>query len=161
MDITNIVIAFSKDIMEIVRAVMSSNAGINRKVGYNTLTDSDIYNSLSVVATHDGDLVFDLLINNYINGLDTKPFGIEPGRRAGAKMPPVKPIEEWAKKHGIPTDNSTIWAIRKAISRDGISPRPILKYVFMEFDKYWEKGGGWADELFNKIMEQIDNFFNS
>lgn len=152
MDITNIVIAFSKDIMEIVRAVMSSDAGINRKVMRNTLTDSDIYREINVVATHDGDLVFDLMLNNYLKY-------IESGRRKGAKMPPVKPIEEWAKKHGIPTDNSTIWAIRKAISRDGISSRPIMDYVFIELDKMWD--ARWADELFNKIMEQIDNFFNS
>lgn len=150
MDITNIVIAFSKDIMEIVRAVMSSDAGINRKVMRNTLTDSDIYREINVVATHDGDLVFDLMLNNYLKY-------IESGRRSGAKMPPVKPIEDWARKHGIPTDNSTIWAIRKAISRDGIASRPIMDYVFIELDKMWD--ARWADEVFNKITEELDKYF--
>lgn len=150
MDITNIVIAFSKDIMEIVRAVMSSDAGINRKVMRNTLTDSDIYREINVVATHDGDLVFDLMLNNYLKY-------IESGRRSGAKMPPVKPIEDWARKHGIPTDNSTIWAIRKAISRDGIASRPIMDYVFIELDKMWD--ARWADELFNKITEDLNKYF--
>ena len=150
MDITNIVIAFSKDIMEIVRAVMSSDAGINRKVMRNTLTDSDIYREINVVATHDGDLVFDLMLNNYLKY-------IESGRRSGAKMPPVKPIEDWARKHGIPTDNSTIWAIRKAISRDGIASRPIMDYVFIELDKMWD--ARWADEVFDKITEELNKYF--
>jgi hypothetical protein len=150
MNITNIVIAFSKDIMEIVRAVMSSDAGINRKVMRNTLTDSDIYREIDVIATHDGDLVFDFMLNNYLKY-------IESGRKKGAKMPPVKPIEDWARKHGIPTDNSTIWAIRKAISRDGIASRPIMDYVFIELDKMWD--ARWADELFNKIIEELDKFF--
>lgn len=151
MDVSKIVIAFSKDIMEIVRAVMSSDAGINRKVMRNTLTDSDIYREIDVIATHDGDLVFDFMLNNYLKY-------IESGRRAGAKMPPVKPIEDWAKKHGIPTDNSTIFLIRRAISREGIASRPIMDYVFIELDKMWD--ARWADEIFNVIMEEIDKFFN-
>lgn len=151
MNVTDIIIAFTKDIMEIVRAVMSSDAGINRKVMKNTLTDSDIYKELDVIATHDGDLVFDLMLNGYLKY-------IESGRRIGAKMPPVKPIVEWAKKHGISTDNSTIWAIRKAISRDGIAPRPIMDYVFIELDKVWDSR--WSDELFNKITEELDKYFN-
>lgn len=151
MDVSKIVIAFSKDIMEIVRAVMSSDAGINRKVMRNTLTDSDIYREIDVIATHDGDLVFDFMLNNYLKY-------IESGRRAGAKMPPVKPIEDWAKKHGIPTDNSTIFLIRRAISREGIASRPIMDYVFIELDRNWNKQ--WADEIFNVIMEEIDKFFN-
>jgi hypothetical protein len=151
MDVSKIVIAFSKDIMEIVRAVMSSDAGINRKVMRNTLTDSDIYREIDVIATHDGDLVFDFMLNNYLKY-------IESGRRAGAKMPPVKPIEDWARKHGIPTDNSTIFLIRRAISRDGIASRPIMDYVFIELDKMWD--ARWADEIFNVIMEEIDKFFN-
>jgi len=148
---SSVIIAISRDIAEIVRAVMSSDLGVNRKVGRNTLTDSDIFNNLKVTATNDGDLVFDYLLNGYIKY-------IESGRRAGAKMPPVEPIEEWAKKHGIPTDNNTIWAIRRAIAKDGISPRPLMDYVFIEIDKQWNKQ--WADEIFNVIMEEIDKFFN-
>lgn len=150
MDITNIVIAFSKDIMEVVRAVMSSDAGVNRKVGYNTLTDSEIYNNIKINATNDGDLVFDIMLNDYLKY-------IESGRRAGAKFPPVEPIVKWAKKHGIPTDNSTIFLIRRAISRDGINARPLMEYVFIEIDKMWDSR--WSNELFDKIMSDIDKFF--
>lgn len=150
MDLNNIIIAFTKDIIEVVRAVMSSSVGVNLKVHRNTLTDSDVFRNINVVATHDGDLVFDLMLNDYIQY-------IESGRRAGAKFPPVKPIEDWARKHGIPTDNSTIFLIRRAISRDGISPRPIMDYTFKEMDKVWSRE--WSDELFFKLTSKINDFF--
>ena len=147
-----IIIAFTKDIFELVRAVMNSELGINLKVHKNTLTDSDLYNQLTLNARHDGDLVFDLMVNDYIKY-------IESGRRAGAKFPPVEPIVKWAKKKGLPTDNSTIYLIRRAISRDGISPRPIMEYVFKEMDKYWDER--WADELFAEITSILNDYFNS
>jgi len=152
MEIGKIVMEFSKDLMQLVRMVMESNVGINQKVGRNTLTSSQIYKTLSVRATNDGDLIFDIVLNDYITF-------IESGRRKGAKFPPVEPIVRWARSRGIPTDNSTIFLIRRAISRDGIKPRPIMQYVFEEVDREWDEQ--LADELFNKIMDLIDNFFNS
>lgn len=152
MEIGKIVMEFSKDLMQLVRMVMESNVGINQKVGRNTLTSSQIYKTLSVRATNDGDLIFDIVLNDYITF-------IESGRRKGAKFPPVEPIVRWARSRGIPTDNSTIFLIRRAISRDGIKPRPIMQYVFEEVDREWDEQ--LADELFNKIINMIDNFFNS
>ena len=152
MEIGKVVMEFSKDLMEIVRMVMESNVGVNLKVNSNTLIGSNIYKTLSVKATNDGDLIFDIILNDYI-------VFIESGRRKGAKMPPVEPIVRWARSKGIPTDNSTIFLIRRAISRDGIRPRPILQYVFDEVDREWNDG--LADEIFNKIISEIDKFFNS
>lgn len=152
MEISKIVMEFSKDLMTLVRMVMESNVGINQKVGRNTLTSSEIYKTLSVKATNDGDLIFDIILNDYLTF-------IESGRRKGAKFPPVEPIVRWAKSRGIPTDNSTIYLIRRAISRDGIKPRPIMQYVLEEVDKEWNDG--LADKLFEKIIEVIDNFFNN
>ena len=148
---TSIMYALGKDIAALVRMVMDSNVGINTKVGRNTLTNSDIYNELVVYSTNDGDLIFDIVLNGYLQY-------IESGRRQGAKMPPIKPIEDWARKHGIPTDNKTIWAIRMAISRDGIAPRPFMAHVMEEMDDDWDKG--WADTIFDKIIDKINKFFN-
>ena len=152
MNVSSIIMEFSKDIMALVRMVMESNVGINSKVGVNTLVNSNIYKTLSVKATNDGDLVFDIILNDYL-------VFIENGRRKGAKMPPVEPIVRWCKQKGIPTDNSTIYLIRRAISRDGIKARPFMAYVMDEIDREWDNNV--ADELFNKIMEEIDKFFNS
>lgn len=153
VQIGDIIMSISRDIMEIVRMVMESNNLINNKVGRNTIApDSDIYKNLLVKATNDGDPVFDIMLNDYLTY-------IESGRRAGAKFPPVAPIVAWAKKRGIPTDNSTIYLIRRAISRDGIAPRPFMVYVFEEIDQSWNDG--WADKIFNKIIAELDKYFNS
>lgn len=141
----------ANDIFEIARMILESNNLINEKVGKNTIApDSDLYKTLQVKATNDGDVVFDLMLNDYL-------VFIESGRRAGAKFPPVEPIVRWAKKRGIPTDNNTIYLIRRAISRDGIQPRPFMAYIFEEMDDRWDSN--WADSIFDKIMEEIDNFF--
>lgn len=142
---------FTKDIMMLVQAVMESEDLINKKVGRNTIIGSDLYKTLQVKATNDGDLVFDILLNDYLTF-------IESGRRKGAKMPPVEPIVKWAKKHGIPTDNGTIYLIRRAISRDGIAPRPFMDKVFDDIDYAWDKA--WSDELFDELTRLITEYFN-
>lgn len=54
---------------------------------------------------------------------------VESGRRAGAKMPPEIAIIEWMKRLGIATgkNNEVVWAIRKAIAKRGIQPRPFVR----------------------------------
>lgn len=148
--LTRVMYEIGKDIAKLVREIMDSNVGMNMKAGKNTLSDSDLYRELSVRSTSDGDLVFDIMLNDYIQY-------IENGRRKGAKFPPIEPIIQWCRKKGLPTDNSTIFLIRRAISRDGIAARPIMARVFDELDRNWNDG--WADHIFNKIMEHIDKFF--
>lgn len=148
--LTRVMFEIGNDIAKLVREIMDSNVGMNMKVGKNTLSDSDLYRELSVRSTSDGDLVFDIMLNDYIQY-------IENGRRKGAKFPPIEPIIQWCRKKGLPTDNSTIFLIRRAISRDGIAARPIMARVFDELDRNWNDG--WADHIFNKIMEHIDKFF--
>lgn len=138
MEISKIVMEFSKDIMDIVKAVMESNIG------------SDSYKNLKVIAKNDGDLVFDILLNDYLTY-------IESGRRKGAKMPPVEPIVRWARSRGIPTDNSTIYLIRRAISRDGIAPRPFMATVMEQIDLNMEN---LYDKIFDEITKLINDFFN-
>lgn len=138
MEISKIVKEFSKDIMDIVRVVMESNI------------DSDSYKNLKVIAKNDGDLVFDILLNDYLTY-------IESGRRKGAKMPPVEPIVRWARSRGIPTDNSTIFLIRRAISRDGIAPRPFMATVMEQIDLNMPN---WYDKIFDEITKLINDFFN-
>lgn len=151
MEITKIVMEFSKEIMDIVRVVMESNLLDNHKVGRNTIIGSDIYKNLQVIAKNDGDLVFDILLNDYLTY-------IESGRRKGAKMPPVEPIVRWARSRGIPTDNSTIFLIRRAISRDGIQPRPFMATVMEQIDLDMPN---WYDKIFEEITKLLNDFFNT
>lgn len=150
MEISKIVMEFSKEIMDIVRVVMESNLLDNHKVGRNTIIGSDIYKNLQVISKNDGELVFDILLNDYLTY-------IESGRRKGAKMPPVEPIVRWARSRGIPTDNSTIFLIRRAISRDGIQPRPFMATVMEQIDLDMPN---WYDKIFDEITKLINDFFN-
>lgn len=129
---------------DIATIVMNAMAAIK-------LEGSNLYKSLEVFADSNGDdLVFGFMLNDYVQY-------VENGRRSG-KMPPVEPIENWCKRHGIPTNNSVLYAIRKIIGEEGIKPRPFLDGIFKEIDSKWNNE--WSDEIFDEIMKIIDEFFN-
>lgn len=139
--LTQIMGAIAQDIDTIVKQAMTAVK----------LQDSNLYKELEVIADdNEGDLVFGIILNDYVEY-------VESGRRSG-KMPPLQPIEDWCKRHGIPTNNSVLYAIRKMIGEEGIRPRPFLDEVFQEIDKKWNNE--WSDAIFDDIMKIIDNFFN-
>ena len=149
-NITLLAKAFAEDVMTITADIMASSMLVNDKVGRNTIApNSDIFKEMYAKAS--GNIVIQLLLNDYVQY-------IESGRKAGSKFPPIQPIVQWAKKRGIPTDNSTIVLIRRAISEDGIRPRPFMYKVLETIDKKWE--GEWSSELFNELTKIIDEFFN-
>ena len=142
--------SFAEDVMNITADIMASSMLVNDKVGRNTISpNSDIYKEMYAKAS--GNIVIQLLLNDYVQY-------IENGRKAGSKFPPIQPIVNWAKKRGIPTDNSTIFLIRRAIAEDGIRPRPFMYKVLNTIDKKWD--GEWSSELFNELTKIIDEFFN-
>ena len=151
VDISGVLQAMAEDFVRYIRTVMDSDAGINRKVGMNTLSTSRIYDQLQSKVEQGGSAVVSMLLNDYV-------VYIENGRRPGGKFPPVKPILDWCKRKGLPTDNSTVFLIRRAIARDGISPRPIMGKVFDMID---ETMPDRLDELFEAITKLLDEFFNS
>lgn len=138
--LTQVTAAIAQDIATIVQNAMAAIK----------LQGSNLYNSLEVFADSNGDdLVFGFMLNDYVEY-------VENGRRSG-KMPPLEPIEKWCKRHGIPTNNSVLYAIRKMIGEEGIRPRPFLDNVFKEIDSKWNNE--WSDEIFNEITKIIDEFF--
>ena len=149
-NITLLAKAFAEDVMTITADIMASSMLVNDKVGRNTIApNSDIYKEMYAKAS--GNIVIQLLLNDYVQY-------IESGRKAGSKFPPIQPIVNWAKKRDIPTDNSTIFLIRRAIAEDGIKPRPFMYKVLNTIDKKWD--GEWSSELFNELTKIIDEFFN-
>ena len=139
----------ARDVADIVRSVMEGETGVNRKVGRNTLKDSELFRSVRTQAV--GDIVIDLLLNDYV-------VFVESGRRAGAKMPPPAAIADWCRRKGINADNSTVFAICRAIARDGIAPRPVMATAFDMMDsERWS--GRWLDMLFDELCEALDNYF--
>ena len=149
-NITLLAKAFAEDVMNITADIMASSMLVNDKVGRNTIApDSKIFKEMYAKAS--GNIVIQLLLNDYVQY-------IESGRKAGSKFPPIQPIVQWAKKRGIPTDNSTIFLIRRAIAEDGIRPRPFMYKVLETIDKKWD--GEWSSDLFNELTNIIDEFFN-
>ena len=149
-NITSLAKVFAEDVMNITADIMASSVMVNNKVGINTIApDSNIFKEMYAKAS--GNIVIQLLLNDYVHY-------IESGRKAGSKFPPIQPIVQWAKKRGIPTDNSTIFLIRRAIAEDGIRPRPFMYKVLETIDNKWD--GEWSSELFNELTKIIDEFFN-
>lgn len=89
-----VVEVMANDIADIVRAAMSSDTGINVKVGRNTLTDSELFRSIRALAS--GDVVVELLLNDYV-------IYVENGRRKGAKCPRLTPSHVGAGEKVCPT----------------------------------------------------------
>lgn len=151
MDKARIIMEISADILRVMKAVINSDIGINAKIkgGVNTLIGSKLEREASVET--DGDFIYHLYLNDYVTYVNS-------GRKAGKKFPPVEPIVKWAERRGLPTDNSTIFLIRRAISRDGIKARPIVDKFFELMGDKWDED--WADKIFTIIIEDITNWFN-
>ena len=103
------------------------------------------------VQENEGDLMFNFIFPQYIEY-------IESGRAKGHR-PPISDIEHWCKRHNLPTDNSTLWAIAQHIANQGIRPRPFLASVFDEIDKHWNDE--WSQELFELIIDILAKYFNN
>lgn len=151
-DFNKITKELATSFLKAFRAILQGSVGINTKVNKNTLQKSRLSKDAHTAIMEDeNDVIAELLVNDYIQF-------IESGRRKGAKFPPVAPIVQWCRKNGIPTDNSTIFLIRRAISRDGIPSRTIMTYVYDIMDNEMETQ--YYDRLFDTIVAEINNFFN-
>lgn len=151
-EINKIVKELAKSFLEAFRTILSTNVGMNPKSGTNTLKDSNLSRNVKTATLeNETDIIAELLVNDYIQY-------IESGRRKGAKFPPVAPIVKWCRKNGIPTDNSTVFLIRRAISRDGIAARPIMTHVYTIMDNEMEQQ--YYDKIFDSIIVELNKFFN-
>lgn len=58
---------------------------------------------------------------------------MEFGRRPGARMPPLKALEGWARRHGF--DKDSIFVLARAIARRGIKGRFFMKKAAIAVEK--------------------------
>jgi len=115
------------------------------------LADSKLREDIDYMITHSDNVMIELLFNDYITY-------IEKGRKPNSSIPPISTIRDWALRKNIPTDNDTLYAIAKAIARDGIAPRPIMDLLITELEKAFENE--WSVDLFDFIVEQIQDLFD-
>lgn len=147
---SNIIKAFEEianDILLLWKEVMDSDVGINPKVGYNTLSHSILREDV------EEEIKFPSILFKYNDYADY----IETGRRPHVTKVPIYALKEWASRKGIYTDNNTLYAIREAIYRDGISPRPIFTMFSELLDKGWNER--YAQNIFDKITESLSKYF--
>lgn len=67
--------------------------------------------------------------------------------------PPIEPIRKWCEEKLHTTDNSVVFAIREAIFKRGLKPRPFMGDIILAIDDLYESFG---DEVFEIFCEEID-----
>lgn len=138
----------AKDILSLFQQVLASDVGINKKVSKNTLKDSRLAKTATVVS----DAPFlHLIVNDYIES-------IELGKPKKSQLVPIQDLRDWARRKGIPSDNKTLDIIQYAIWRDGIKGRPIMKTFYKLLDKEWSDT--YSDLLFEEIINNLTIYFN-
>ena len=67
VDLAKIMKEITEDILKGAREIMSSDIGINQKVGINTLSGSNLYNQIKWnFQQNDDNILIDLFFNHYI-----------------------------------------------------------------------------------------------
>lgn len=158
VDLAKIMKEITEDILKGAREIMSSDIGINQKVGINTLSGSNLYNQIKWnFQQNDDNIVIDLFFNHYIEFIES---GRMPKK---GKRPPVFEIAKWLRRKHIVSSNENIMKVAYAVSysiwRDGYKARKILealdKYVDSHFDEKY------ADMIFNALFQEVDDYFSN
>ena len=144
----------AQDIVKAAREVMASSIGVNDKVGKNTLADSNLSRQIDWSIQFGDDVVIQTLFNYYIQS-------IEEGRKPQTgEMPSEYEIIKWMRRKHIVSSNKNIrtvaFFIRRAIWRDGYHARPVIKTLLGKTDVLW---GKWAEQLFESLIKDINDFF--
>ena len=140
------------DIVFVFQCVLCMDeVGMNDKVGKNTLLYSNLYNDL--YAKVDSPFI-DIVVNSYIEYIER---GRKKYTKKYTKKVPIDVLRKWAKRKGIPTDNSTLYAIQQSIYLYGIKPRPIMEYVWREVDNNIDE---IFSVLYDEIIKELNIFFN-
>ena len=151
---------------EIIRR-LHSESGINPRTGTNTLVGSNLEKSIDVQALRENTIVFKIA--------DYYQYIVTGWRRTGNYPGTINRfldnILDWVKrKHitlGDMSQNQIVWYLYRRMIVDGreISPRPFINYdpegdmskILPFLDDFFER---WADNIFNKITEDLDKYFN-
>lgn len=153
--IDKVIHAIAEDMTVIAQLILESdNVSVNKKTGINTLANSNLKNDISSTVSFfgDGQINISAVFNYYIDFLewDRPP-------EYGKSGPPIDVLREWALSHDVPTDNSTLFAISRAIWRDGHKGRPILLTLGNEMEDSFN--AEYYEKIFDAIIDELTNFF--
>lgn len=151
-DTLKIVEAIGNDILMLATIIMEDDSiSVNDKVGKNTLKNSALKSDVEQKIQATDNIMIQTFFNHYIVYLEwnrPKKYG---------KQPPIDCLRDWASKNGIPTDNSTLWLISRAIWLEGWRGRPILATLENNIEELFKKQ--YFDELFTAIITKLQDFF--
>lgn len=150
----NIIEAIANDVLTLSHLILEDDSiSINKKINKNTLNDSKLNKDIKTqIASLNEPVVIEALFNNYINFIEwDRPPGY-------GKQPPIDKLRDWALSRNIPTDNNTLFAIAKAIQRDGHEGRPIIATLEKEIAESFDKE--FYDKLFDATINELTNYFN-
>ena len=138
--------------------------GVNPKTGTNTLKGSELEASIQVATTSDGIV---LQIADY---WEYVALGWHrTGRFPNTMSKFIKNVDDWVRRKGIRLGNMTqaqmVFIMIRNIMNLGLRERPFMIYnqegdlteMIPELQEYMDK---WFDDLFDAIMNDIDNYFN-
>ena len=152
-----IIMEISKDIIRAARQVMSSDVGINEKVGFNTLHGSNLYRQISTSWKETGDnIVVDTLFNHYIGYIE---WDRPPKHK---KRPPTREIVKWLQRKHIVSSNENINSVAYVISRSIWKKGHKGRKIFDMLDKYVDSGfeNKYADMIFDALFKEVDDYFS-
>lgn len=165
MDAKAALTELANDIKREILRRMSSDVGINPRTGTNTLVNSSLYHSVDVYPRSENTIIFQIA--------DYYEFVVRgwahTGRYAGTKQQFLYNLLLWVRrKHirfGDLSENQIVYLVYRKINEELIAPRPFINYdpqgdlskILPFLDDYFET---WADNIFNKITEELDKYFN-
>lgn len=156
VQLAKVIQEITNDILKGARDIMSSDIGINQKVGKNTLVGSNLYNQVSTQFKQDDNIVINLFFNHYIEFIES---GRMPKK---GKRPPVLEIAKWLRRKHIVSSNENImrvaYAVSYAIWRDGYKARKVLEALDNYVDSQFENK--YADMLFDALFKEVDDYFS-
>ena len=158
VDLAKIMKEITEDILKGAREIMSSDIGINQKVGKNTLVGSNLYNQIKWnFQQNEDNIVIDLFFNHYIEFIES---GRMPKK---GKRPPVFEIAKWLRRKKIVSSNENIMKVAYAVSyviwRDGYKSRKIIEALDKYVDSHFEEK--YADMIFNALFQEVDDYFSN
>ena len=167
MDLQKELKILAKQIENEIILRLHSPIGVNPRAGRNTLIGSELERSIKVDAVSDEMIVFQIAdyYEYIVRGWKRT------GRFPGTSQQFIKNITDWVRrKHirlGNMTQNQIVFYLYKRMLIDGreIAPRPLINYdenddvskILPFLDDFFDK---WSDWVFEKIMYDIDKFFN-
>lgn len=145
--INNIIRRLSEDML----------TSMQEALAYVNLQKSNLYKDLETRAAYTNDnIVVELLTNSYIKFADEG--------RGPTNVPPIDKTNwipkliDWAKRNGIPSDNKTIWAIKKKIDKEGYEGKHFIKIYHETLDQKLETT---MTMIYEELLKDLELWFTT